>query len=243
MQASAPLILLGPGVLANHGLLHSVELLIRKLGARVITLPEQTNLAGALRLGLCSPGTSPERQDLDVMYLIGEAVPALLPALSNRNPLIISHTMLPPAADSTFDLPVELLPTTAFSEEHGTYIDYAGRVQTIHPAVAPPGEALPSWMILSRIACQMGVPGFAYTCVEDIWQAAQAEFPGFPDIPAMTLSPTLPAVSLPASAGEQEPGVGVSVPSYMGIPLVERVAGLRSLYRAPGSTKDNREHP
>lgn len=217
-QAGLVVILVGPEFLAHPDsgvVLPAVEELARDLGAQVIALPEAANLNGALRLGLCS--TAPTGGP-DVLYLIGEALPAVLPG----DPFVIYQNLYPPAGEAAADL---LLPTTAFTEEEGTFIDYAGQVRSIHPAVPAPGETLPSWMILSRIARQMGAQGFDFTSVEDIWQAAQAEFPGFPALPALR------EAVLPAGAGEMPlPEVGPCERTYLGISLVERVEGLRSLY-------------
>ena len=38
----------------------------------------------------------------------------------------------------------------------------------IHKAVDPPGEALPSWTIISRLANTMGFDGFNYNSVSDV---------------------------------------------------------------------------
>jgi len=217
-QAGPVVILVGPEFLAHPDsgvVLPAVERLAGELGAQVIALPEAANLNGALRLGLCSaaPTGAPE-----VLYLIGEALPAELPG----DPFVIYQNLYPPAGEASADL---LLPTTAFSEEEGSFIDYAGQVRCIHPAVPAPGETLPTWMILSRIARQMGAQGFDFTCVEDIRRAAQAEFPGFPELPALQDD------VLPAGAGAVPlPETGPCERTYLGISLVERVEGLRSLY-------------
>jgi NADH dehydrogenase/NADH:ubiquinone oxidoreductase subunit G len=216
-QSDSPVIILGPALLAHPGnplLVQSVERLVQSIAARVITLPEPANLAGALRLGLGSAELT--GRDLDVLYLIGEAVPAALPG----RPFILYQNICPPEGAAEADL---LLPAAAFSEQQGTFIDYAGRVRELCPAVPAPGEALPGWMILSRIARQMGAQGFDYTCVEDIWRAAQAELPGFPDLPQRTGEALV--------AGDSRAGMGASdEPSYLGFPLAHWAAGLRSLY-------------
>ncbi len=225
-QPAAPVVILAPTFLTHPdslAILHAVELLKEQYNARVIILPDQINLAGAMRLGLFSSGPAPDLHDLDVLYLIGEPVPAFGP---NR-PFILYQNLFPPAGDSPADL---LLPMTAFTEEHGTYINYAGHLQSVHQAVLPSSEVLSSWEILCRIARQMGVQGFAYTCVEDIWQAARAEFPGFPE-------------TLPVADGwfRSEPGETAAQPdvfseahsgepAFMGFPLAQYIGGLRSLY-------------
>jgi formate dehydrogenase major subunit/formate dehydrogenase alpha subunit len=48
-----------------------------------------------------------------------------------------------------------LLPGAAFAEKSGTFTNTERRVQPIRPAVHPPGEALPDWLIVSRVAQAM----------------------------------------------------------------------------------------
>ena len=218
-QSSAPVILLGPALLShpeNKDALRLVAEMAQNLRARLIVLPDQANLGAALRLGLGRGGPHHGMRDPQVLYLIGEAVPDE----GVGEPFILYQNLYPPAAGHGVDL---LLPTTAFTEEHGTYIDYAGRVQETHPAVQPPGGALPSWMILSRIARQMGAVGFDYTCIEDI----QAEIPGF----AQSWQP-LPENG-ETKVGEDVldcPSEQIGAHRYMGFPLTQWVGGLRTLY-------------
>jgi hypothetical protein len=89
--------------------------------------------------------------------------------------------------------------------------------------------------VLSQLARQLGAPGFDYTCVEDIWQAAQAEFPGFPALP-MAETMSWPAAGLEESGAESAPQ-----PAYLGVALAQRVAGLRSLY--PGHLNGRADEP
>jgi len=219
-EAETPVIILGPAALShpdNQRLLMQVELLVSNLHARVICLPDQANLRGALQLGLFSEGVNTGKPDLDVLYLIGEAVPEHLPG----SPFILAHSLYPPAGAIVPDL---LLPSTAFTEESGTYIDYSGRTVCTRPAVRPKGDSLPAWRILSQIARQMGVQGFDYNCVEDIWRSAQAEFP---EVSSPAASKTGQVVTIhPVYSETKMPCAHF----YMGFPLKQWVEGLRSLY-------------
>jgi len=238
-SSSSPLFILGPGILyrpQNRLLLRWLERLLGSLGAPAIVFSDPVNLRGALRLGLRPAKPSSERNDLDVLYLIGEAVPAHLSA----KPFILYQNLYLPAGENP---PHLLLPTTAFSEEQGTYIDYAGRVAFIHPAVAAPGEALPSWMILSRIAQYLGVQGFEYASVEDIWRAARAEIPEFPAFPPSAAQ--VPPLQAGEAVSWKELDLSLLDPpggsSYMGYPLTQWVEGLRSLY--PEKTREGIHEP
>jgi predicted molibdopterin-dependent oxidoreductase YjgC len=44
-----------------------------------------------------------------------------------------------------------VLPVTAWSEEEGTYTNYQGRVQLAMRAIAPGGDVLPIWQVLTML--------------------------------------------------------------------------------------------
>ncbi len=208
-----PVVILGPAALVNPALLQSTEALVQNLCARVIVLPEQGNLAGALRMGLLSGSPMPAGQELDLLYLVGEAVPDGL----TSNPFILYQNLYPPAGDSLADL---MLPAAAFTETEGTFFDSTGRVRVMNQAVPPPGEALPNWLILSRIAQALGAPGFDYASVKDI--QAEIFISGWA-LPSIFHRAALdPAVCQPQL---DPPGDYM----YMGYPLAQFVVGLRSL--------------
>jgi predicted molibdopterin-dependent oxidoreductase YjgC len=210
-DASSLAILIGPGFLAHpdhRSLLPAVDRLAKNTAARIIALPEQGNLAGSLQIGL-SP-VDPACQDLDVLYVIGAAIPAGLPG----NPFLLYQNIYPPSGSRPADL---LLPAAAFTEAEGSLTDYSGRVQQFHPAVQPPGEALPSWEILCRIARQLGAPGFDYTSAADI----RAEIASSGQLHWSSTAPSIPPK--PSSVTACPSGE----PTYLGFPLSRYIAGLR----------------
>ena len=48
-----------------------------------------------------------------------------------------------------------VLPAATFAEAGGSLINVTGRIQAMHGAVRPPGEARPDWWILTQIAARM----------------------------------------------------------------------------------------
>ena len=60
-----------------------------------------------------------------------------------------------------------ILPAAAFAEKDGTYTSTERRVQRLHKAVEPPGEAKPDWEIISLLASKMGYP-FDYQSTAEI---------------------------------------------------------------------------
>jgi NADH dehydrogenase/NADH:ubiquinone oxidoreductase subunit G len=215
-EADQPAIILGPAFLAHPDhlrLLVAVETLVENCGAQVSVLSEQGNLTGALLLGgLCAGRVDP--QEFELLYLIGAAVPTDV----SRQTRILYQNIYPPDSERPVDL---LLPAASFSEVDGTLIDYAGQVRSLHLAVPAPGQALPTWEILCRIARQMGAPGFDYASAADIraemagWlYDGQVDWKKAPR-PAFASLPIIPQVS------EHE---------YMGFPLSHWVEGLRMIY-------------
>lgn len=61
-----------------------------------------------------------------------------------------------------------ILPTAAFSETAGTYVNITGNWQSFAAAANPPGEARPAWKILRVLANQLNIPGFEYSSAEEI---------------------------------------------------------------------------
>jgi NADH-quinone oxidoreductase chain G len=52
----------------------------------------------------------------------------------------------------TASLAEVVLPAASFAETGGSFINVTGRVQAIHPALRPPGEARPDWWIIAQVA-------------------------------------------------------------------------------------------
>lgn len=62
-----------------------------------------------------------------------------------------------------------ILPCAAWAEVHGTITNRQGRVQRMHAAHAPPGQALPAWEVVSRLA-QACDATLSYTHPKTIFQ-------------------------------------------------------------------------
>jgi NADH-quinone oxidoreductase subunit G len=58
------------------------------------------------------------------------------------------------------------LPAAAYAEKEGTFTNMQGRVQKIHAAVPPLGEALPDLEILAGLCAELGFPATAATARE-----------------------------------------------------------------------------
>jgi NADH dehydrogenase/NADH:ubiquinone oxidoreductase subunit G len=164
MEAQSPVILVGSSFLIHHHnitLLNLVEKLMTQIHAELILLPEEVNLGGALQMGITNPLSKTNLQNLEVLHIIGEAMPEKISARQ----FILYQNMFAPASNLLSGL---VLPAAAFTEMNGTFINHAGQVQRIHGAVPAPGDALPSWQILCRLAQKLGTAGFDYQNAEQI---------------------------------------------------------------------------
>jgi predicted molibdopterin-dependent oxidoreductase YjgC len=218
-ESKQTVILLGPSLLTHSDslfLLKMVERLVAETSVKLVMLPDPVNLAGALQMGITTPVSMAGLQDLSVLHLVGEAVPSDLPA----QPFILYQNIYPPVGDLPTGL---ILPAAAFTEEDGTVLDHSGRMRSIHRAVQAPGEALPAWQVLCRIARKLGAQGFDYENESQI----RAEFEAL-TFPGANLAGSVPVV-LP-SGPDVFPAVRGEAHSYMGFPLGMFVAGFRLLY-------------
>ena len=80
IESKQPVILIGSSFLTrpdNVALLRTIEKLMTQIHAQVILLPEQVNLGGALQMRITTPLSMTMLQNLEVLHLIGEAVPAV----------------------------------------------------------------------------------------------------------------------------------------------------------------------
>jgi len=67
-----------------------------------------------------------------------------------------------------------VLPMAAYPENEGSLLSGEGRLQGLHPAAEPVGEARPAWKILRVLAHSLGVPGSEFVEVAEIRQKAEA---------------------------------------------------------------------
>jgi formate dehydrogenase major subunit/formate dehydrogenase alpha subunit len=92
---------------------------------------------------------------LKALYILGED-PAMTEPDSNRTraalqatELVVLQEIFPSETAAFADV---LLPGASFAEKHGVFTNTERRVQQIHPAVPPPGNARPDWEIISDLA-------------------------------------------------------------------------------------------
>ncbi|WP_077090699.1 bifunctional nitrate reductase/sulfite reductase flavoprotein subunit alpha [Mycobacterium rhizamassiliense] len=63
-----------------------------------------------------------------------------------------------------------LLPATLWTESEGVMINSERNLTLFQPAVPAPGQAMPDWQIIARMACEMGFSeSFSYESAEDVF--------------------------------------------------------------------------
>jgi predicted molibdopterin-dependent oxidoreductase YjgC len=210
-QARYTVILVGSEFLQHDEspqILDAIRQLAQNVGAGVLPLPAQSNLLGSILMGTYpellpggfSSGSkkridllrkkwradvpyfssgrksqtfSPDRK-MKVLYLIGDVPPNCRPSCE----FLILQNIYPPDPWHQADL---VLPSAAFTEVDGTFINGEGRIQRVRKAVEPLGEALPDWEILCHIARKIGKKGFDFSDAGQVHQEISSLVRGFGD--------------------------------------------------------------
>jgi NADH-quinone oxidoreductase subunit G len=89
-------------------------------------------------------------------------------------PLLIVQGVVTTALTAAADI---VLPGAAWVEKDGIYTNDQGRVQASSRVMAPPGEALEDWQILTNVARALGLT-LPYTSSNDVRRAIGAAMPG-----------------------------------------------------------------
>jgi formate dehydrogenase alpha subunit len=209
--ASSAVILVGSEFLQydqSPRMLELVGQLARNIKAGILPLPAQNNLFGSILMGAypeflpggfsfankkrinvlkkkwgadIPPFPSESSQaflssdkKLKVLYLIGDVPPNLRPSCD----FLIIQNIYPPEPWHQADL---ALPSAAFTEMDGTFINGEGRIQRVRKAVEPAGGSLPDAEILCRIAQKMGKKGFDFSDARSIHREISSVVEGFGD--------------------------------------------------------------
>ncbi|MET9448480.1 molybdopterin-dependent oxidoreductase [Streptomyces cinerochromogenes] len=64
-----------------------------------------------------------------------------------------------------------VLPATLWAESDGVMVNSERNLTLVQGVVDPPGQALPDWQLIARVASAMGfAEGFSYTCAEEVFE-------------------------------------------------------------------------
>jgi len=112
-------------------------------------IPENAGLTALEMIEKAEAGT------LKGLYIMGEN-PVLSFPNSSRVRNALSSLEFIAVADlfptETAKLATVVLPAASFAEKDGTFTNFEGRAQQVRKAIEPPGESLPDWQIILRLA-------------------------------------------------------------------------------------------
>ncbi len=161
-------------------------LIAETTGSTFAYLPEAANTAGAWLAGVV-----PHRKEVgEVTRVVGSNVTGMLndslkvcllldvePAFDFDNPQRAQSAMqnidrviaiTPYIHKSLLEVADIVLPSAAFSETSGTYVNAEGKWQSFKAAAKSVGESRPAWKILRVLGNKLGVEGFDYVSSTDI---------------------------------------------------------------------------
>ena len=91
----------------------------------------------------------------------------VLAGLERAELVITQDTFLETETNDYADV---LLPATLWTESDGVMVNSERNLSLFQQAVEPPGQAMPDWQIIARIACAMGFSeSFTYSCAEEVF--------------------------------------------------------------------------
>ncbi len=119
-----------------------------------------------------TPGRDAESlvQSVSGLIVLADDPPSALPmgqramaALGKIEFLVVLDAFLTPTAQIAH----VVLPIACFAETEGTITSMEGRVQRLHVATDPPGEARPGWQVLAELYTRFGA-GTSYSSAADV---------------------------------------------------------------------------
>ncbi len=119
-----------------------------------------------------TPGLNAESilHSVSALIVLADDPPAVLPmgqramaALGRIEFLVVLDAFLTPTAQIAH----VVLPIASFAETEGTITSMEGRVQRLHVATDPPGEARPGWQVLAELCARFDA-GASYNSATDV---------------------------------------------------------------------------
>jgi len=142
-----------PNVYSGYQKVDDEEVRAKFEAAWGTTLPANAGLTVVEMINAAAEGK------LNAVYIMGENPMLSDPdlahveaALKNLDLLIVQDIFL----SETAQLADVVLPAASFAETEGTFTNTERRVQRVHKALEPPGEARGDWQIICDLACRMG---------------------------------------------------------------------------------------
>ncbi len=146
------IVVLGQGALARPdgaAVLAAVMALTEKAGAKLLVLHTAASRVGAMDVGFTHEGgLAGALKDVDVIWNLGADEVEI-----EHGPYIIYQGSHGDRGAHAADL---ILPSAAFTEQSGIYVNTEGRPQMAARANFPPGEAKEDWAIIRALSARLG---------------------------------------------------------------------------------------
>lgn len=220
-QAKAAVILCGREVAAGPAL-NDLLALGGAIKGKILFYSEYCNSRGAHDMGVRPEAgvdliESAMAGKLKALCIMGEdpisrhrSSGAAQKALKKVDFIVVQDMFLTPTAV----LANVVLPSASFAEREGTFTNMEGRVQRLHRAITPRGDARPDWQIIALLEKRLAGQ-FKYDCAEDIFKEIAATVPAYRGMTYAQLGPQgslaqygaapakpLPVAATPATAGD-----------------------------------------
>lgn len=173
--AASSLIIMGEYALSHPDadLIHSLLAdFATKTNSTLAVLPEGANAIGCHYVGAWTPSEKKNSSPLKAYLLQG-----IEPEFDVANPKKLERDLLsadlvvsvtPFVSEHLKKVASVILPSAAFTETSGTFINLAGEKQSFMGCVTPKGEARPAWKIFRVLGNLLGVNEFEFESSEEI---------------------------------------------------------------------------
>lgn len=161
-----------PDAATIHALLSEFA---EKTNSTLAILPEGANAVGCHHVGAWTPAEKKNKSALKAYLLHG-----IEPEFDVANPQKMQNNLLsadlvvsvtPFISENLKKVANVLLPSAAFTETSGTFINSAGEKQSFMGCVLPKGEARPAWKVFRVLGNLLGVKDFEFESSEEVLSA------------------------------------------------------------------------
>lgn len=162
-NAKKPVIILGNSAITREdgaSILMLVMQQAEKLNATFCLLHTAASRVGGMEIGFV-PDTEFNIADLDIVYLLGADE---LDTSNLKNKFIIYQGSHGDAGAHCADV---ILPTGAYTEQPGIFVNLEGRPQLAQRAAFPPGQAREDWAVIRALSDYLGA-NLTYKTLEDV---------------------------------------------------------------------------
>jgi NADH-quinone oxidoreductase subunit G len=191
---NAPAVIVGMGALLTPGAYEASRAAAAALGATFNVLHTAASRVGALDIGFTTEGgveaIRARAGALNALFLLGVDEMDLSAFAKTFTVYIGTH------GDRGVQVADVILPSAAYTEKHGTYVNMEGRVQLSERAVDPPGQARVDWTIFRALSDVLGKT-LPFDDLSQLRRAIGGERPHL-IVPGLTTFDPLPAPTAPA---------------------------------------------